>query len=58
MCGYIPTLLFRKMPFHKHIYARNVHLNFFNDTLLILSLYNNYYCSWSLNFVVFLTVVE
>ena len=24
VCGYIPTVLFRKMPFHKNIYARNV----------------------------------
>ena len=32
VCGYIPTVFFRKMPFHKNIYARNVHLNFFYDT--------------------------
>ena len=29
VCEYRPTVLFRKMPFHENIYARNVHLNFF-----------------------------
>ena len=28
VCGYIPTVLFRKIPFNENIHARNVHLFF------------------------------